>query len=334
MLVALFVATCLSAPALADTYDSVVARGIAAKERALETNLTRDWEEALQLFAAAISLNPTKEAEFEFAEAAAQLHLDDEAFDAYREALAKGLSGKAAERARLFVDAHASTFGALDLQGPAGTQLYVNGRKRGVLPLPRPLSVSPGTLQLVATAAGFRSWERAVSVEAGQMSVLELVLAPDTPPATPLPAPAALPPAAPRHEVATRSALSAPGSRWEAPTLVVGGSLTLLAVTGVVVTSVLVADRRKTLASNCARLVGDECRGATNDRVEEAQSAADDLVTFERLRWASVGVGAVGLGAVALSAWRLSHRAPPKAGGGGSLQISQQEIRLQWGADF
>lgn len=333
-LATLLLAACTSVSAFADTYDSAVARGIAAKERALETNRTSDWEEALELFAAAISLNPTKEAEFEFAEAAAQLHLDDEAFDAYRTALAQGLSGRAAERAQQFVDARVHAFATLDVQGPAGARLYVNGRKRAVLPLARPLTVSAGAARLNVDAQGFRAWEREISLQPGQTRQLEVALEPEakpTPTPAPLAPPAAKTPVPPRR---TAPAPAPPARTWEVPTLIVGGGLTLLGATGIIVTSVLLPDRRETLKSNCALLRGDDCRATTSSHVQAAQSAADDIVTFERLRWASVGVAAVGLGAVAASVWRLSGRAAPKAATNGSVQVSRREVQVLWTGDF
>jgi hypothetical protein len=335
LLSALLFAAAISNNAFADTYDSAVARGIAAKERALETNRAGDWQEALDLFAAAISLDPTKEAQFEFAEAAAQLHLDAEAFDAYRLALAQGLAGKAAERAQQFVELHAHAFGTLDVKGPSGARLYINGRKRGVLPLAHPLVVSVGALHLQVDVTGFRSWERELSMAADGDTVVDLSLEPAMPPTPaqlPLAAPAPAPPAprAPRGP-ATRAA----PRMWEVPTLIAGGGLTLLGATGAIVTSVLVTDRRQTLKSNCALLEADQCRATTSGRLNAAQSAANDIVTLERLRWASVGVAAVGLGAAVVSAWRLSGRGASHAtASGGSVQISSEEVRLQWSGNF
>lgn len=333
LLSALLFAACTSTNAFADTYESAVARGIAAKERALETNSTGDWQEALELFTAAVSLDATKEAQFEFAEAAAQLHLDDEAFDGYRLALAQGLSGKAAERAQQFVDAHAHAFGTLDVKGPSGARLYINGRKRGVLPLARPLSVAVGTLRIQVDVTGFRSWERELIMDAEDDTVLDLSLEPAMPTAPSQAPPAPPAPAAPRapRDPATKAA----PRTWEVPTLIAGGGLALIGTTGAIVTSVLLTDRRKTLKSNCAVLEADQCRATTSTRLNAAQSAADDVVTFERLRWASVGVAAVGLGAVVVSAWRLSSRAGSHAAaGGGSIQLSSHEVGLQWAGEF
>jgi hypothetical protein len=92
--------------ASADDYDSAVARAAEARDRALESQGAEDWRQTLELFATAIALRPTMEAKFEYAEAAARLGLDDVASAAYQEALELGLEGKAAERARRFVQEH------------------------------------------------------------------------------------------------------------------------------------------------------------------------------------------------------------------------------------
>jgi hypothetical protein len=92
--------------ASADDYDATVARAAEARDRALESQSAEDWRQALALFAAAVALRPTMEAKFEYAEAAARLGLDDVARAAYQAAIDLGLEGKAAERARRFVEEH------------------------------------------------------------------------------------------------------------------------------------------------------------------------------------------------------------------------------------
>jgi hypothetical protein len=171
----------LTTPAFADSYDSAIARGVAARDRALETGSVEDWQQALDLFAEAVDLKPTKEAKFEFAGVAVRLHLEDEAFAAYEEALGLGLQGRAEERARAFVEAHGLEVARLDVAGPAGTMVYVGSRRRAVLPLSRPLVVSAGALLVRLEPPGSRPWEAKISIEAGKTTSLkpELAAPPD-----------------------------------------------------------------------------------------------------------------------------------------------------------
>jgi hypothetical protein len=158
--------------ARADSYDAAIARGVAARDRALDSGSAEDWEVALDLFTQAIELRPTKEAKFEFAGVAARVHLEDEAYAAYEEALELGLAGKAQEWARAFLREHRLDVARLDLVGPIGTTVAVGGRPRGVLPLARPLVVAAGAVLVHLETPRAKRWEARISLPAGETSTL------------------------------------------------------------------------------------------------------------------------------------------------------------------
>ena len=319
----------LARTAQADGYDSVIESAVAARDRARESGEARDWQTALNLFALAVDLKPTKEAKFEFAEAASELRIFDEAFTAYEDALALELTGKAEERARAFIAEHAQALGVLELTGPVGTRVRVNGRLRGVLPMSRPLAVLPGVRLLEAEAVGFIPWQREVNVDPGSRQALlldllaEHAMAPQ-PPKTALPSPprADEPPA--KEPV-----------RWGLPTLVTGSAVAAAGIAGAIVTTVLVADRRNALEANCIILRDDACESTLPSRLDAAQSAADDIATLETVRWISMGTAVLGAGAAVLGALRLgSEREPKPPRREVLLHFSRRDIAIEWRGAF
>jgi hypothetical protein len=67
--------------------------------------------------------------------------------------------------------------GELDLTGqPAGASVFVNGRLVGVLPLPRPVRVGEGYVELELRAPGHRDAHRTVTVAAGRVQPLYVQL--------------------------------------------------------------------------------------------------------------------------------------------------------------
>jgi hypothetical protein len=321
---------CLSTTAWADGYVSAVSRGAAARDRALETGSVQDWEEALELFAAAVELSPSKEAKFEFAQAASQLHLDDEACGAFVEALELGLAGRAEEQARAFVASHEGAMGTLEIQGPDGARVYVNERKRGVLPLSRPLFVSVGTARVHVDKTGFRPWEREVLIEPRKSQALSPALEaqveavqtarPSDPPAQ-------------RDEPRADSPPSAPG--WGQSLLIAGGAAATVGAAGVVATSLLLTDQRQTLRENCVVLRDDECVATTAGRARAAERAGDTILTLKATRWAALGTALVGVGALAVGVFRLStstRPAPPRREV--RVDISPGKVSIQWQAEF
>src|SRR3954468_14064128 len=75
---------CLSAAAEAEDYETELVDGVAARDRALETQDERDWRQAWLHLKRAVELQSTAEAEFELAEVAVRLELWPEAYGAYQ----------------------------------------------------------------------------------------------------------------------------------------------------------------------------------------------------------------------------------------------------------
>ena len=92
--------------ARADAYDVSLRDGVAARDRARESARESDRRQALELFERAVAERDTLEARFELAEAAAELGQIALAYESYELSLHRGLSGKAAEVATAFMEAH------------------------------------------------------------------------------------------------------------------------------------------------------------------------------------------------------------------------------------
>jgi hypothetical protein len=309
----------LGSVARADSYDSAIARGVAARDQALDTGSMEHWQQAVDLFEAAAAIRLTKEAKFEFAEAAARLRLDDEAIEAYRAALALGLRGKAEERARAFIAEHEQAMSALKVEGPAGTTLYVGGRKRGVLPLGQPIVIQSGRLLVRLEPPRYREWQQTISVEPGALVSLDPELTREPEAAGPLQGPS---PSEPR---------GAGSTRWAMPALIGGASLALAGAATIVVTSVLLPHQQQTLEDNCVVLQGGQCVATTGGRLNAAQSAADQVVLLQGLRWAGVGGAGVGVAMAVAGVWRIvtgRRDAAPAVG------LEWETAKGQWGVSW
>ncbi len=152
--------------ARADVYDESLRDGVAARDRARETENTSDWRRALELFERAVTERDTMEARFELAEAATELGQIAVAYESYELSLAKGLSGKAAEIASAFMAAYEHEVARLELVGPAGSNVYVNDERRAQLPLSRPLVVPAGRVRLRLVSSTAAPWEESVYFDA------------------------------------------------------------------------------------------------------------------------------------------------------------------------
>jgi hypothetical protein len=318
----------VATPALADSYDSSVARAAAARDRALETDNPRDWEEALELFAASVDFKPTMEAKFELAEAALHLHLDDEAYEAYSDALELGLSGKAQERAQAFLQEHEHQFGRLALSGPAGARVYLDNRKRGVLPLTRPLTVSSGVRRLHVDATDFQPLEQELTIASDQTTSLAVTLEVER--GTMPPAAAATPRRASRPE-------AGPVDRgWALPVLLTGGGLTLASGVTIIATSISLQSKRRLLRNECAflRPGQDECAATTASHASAARSLGDEIATLNAVRVVAVGAAVLGAGAVGISLFKsvLSEQAPLKSTV--RLEVSGGSVGAAWQSEF
>jgi hypothetical protein len=287
-------------PSFADAYDAAMARAVAAKEKAVDSNDPGAWDEALRLFEEADAIKPTKDSKYELAGAAARLKEDDVAVEAYEEAIKLGLSGKAKEKAEGFVKQHAASMGRLDVKGPAGTTLAIGARKRGTLPR-GPLVVFAGNVQLRATSNGVMI-DESIPVKEGATQSIDL-----TPKFAPKPAPTATATAAPTTAPATAptGAQTVPlsdagaGARtlgWSL--MVAGGVIVVVAGAGLIVSSGGLSSRRDSLAEHCSIFkVGDtdQCKTPKTGQEAAAQSDNDAIATWKGVRTASFITGGVGL---------------------------------------
>jgi hypothetical protein len=315
-------AVLIAGRALGDSYDSAIARAVTSRDRALETGSLADWEETLELFAAAVQLKASKEAEFEFASAASQLHLADEAYAAYEKALALGLAGRAATQAHSFVEAHAGEMARLEIDGPPAARVYIRRRQRAVLPLAFPLVVSAGVLHVRIEAPELPVWDTDISLQAGETKLLK---------------PDIRPRAEPGLDRARGANEPSQGGRssWATPALVAGGALAVGGAAVIVVTTSMLASERRSLAKNCVTLDGDECRNTTPDKRESAQSSANEIATLRNVRWVAIGGAAVGALTAALGTWRILQDGPRQSSNGSMwFAVSGREVSVNWRTDF
>lgn len=155
----------------ADAYDAAMARAVAAKEKAVDSNDPAAWDEALRLFSEADALKSTKDSKYELAGAAARLKEDDLAYESYEAAIALGLSGKAKEKAQAFLK---STKGIarVDIKGPSGADISIGARHRGALPH-APFVVFAGPVKIRAASAG-QTIERTITTKEGATEAVDL----------------------------------------------------------------------------------------------------------------------------------------------------------------
>lgn len=315
----------VAAPAAADEYDSAIARGVAARDHALESGSVQDWKEALDLFDLATEVRKTKEAEFEFAEAAVHLDLDDEAFAAYGEALDLGVHGRAEERARAFLDQHRTQMAALSVEGPDGATVIVGERKRGVLPLGRPLVVSAGVVRVRLEMPRFQPWESNVVAPAGATAAVVGRLVPD----------AAAPSTVVEIEKVVVPASPVVAGQWARP-LLVGGALAIVGGgAAIVLTTVLSDQKQHTLEQQCVIFQGNVCTATTPGQRAAAQSTADDVDTLVNLRWAAIGLASAGGLALTAALFELwsARRSSGHAFSAG-VRASDRGAYIEWRGAF
>lgn len=164
--------------ARADGYDQALREGVQARDRARDSDSPLDWRLAAEQFMLAIAERDTLEARFELAEAASELSNVAVAYESYELSLELGLSGKAAEIASAFIDAHDDEVARLAFVGPAGSSLFVNGEQRARLPLARPLVVPAGRVRLRLVSPLNTPWEQIVLFEAQETQRLAPELVP------------------------------------------------------------------------------------------------------------------------------------------------------------
>jgi len=316
-----------SSLARADEYDAALTRAVAAKERALDTNDPADWQQALDLFAKAVRVRATKEAEYELGGAAARLRQDDLAVEAYESSLALGLQGSAADKARAFIAEKGPDMGRLVVTGPAGAEVWLADRPRGTLPLSRPIVVFAGQ-RSIRVLLGERVVTRDVVVGRGASVSLDVGGLLEAPPASPAATapPPLLPP--PRADVPPAERTGPSPAAW--PLTIAGGSLALLSGATVLLAGSNLSSHRDRLATSCAVLDGtDACREAKPGQRTEAQDEVDSIATWNSVRtggFVGLGVGlvATGIGVVLLIDGKKRARssvmlAPARQGAGVSI---------------
>jgi len=164
-----------------DESDALINQGLKAMRKG-------DYQAALDAFRRAHQVRPTTRSRTEIGLAEQALHrwleaetdlagaLSEEQEDAWLEAH-RSLLEKA------LADVH-SHLGNLTVEsGPRGAQVKINGELRGLLPLPGPLFLLPGTAQVEITAPGRRPWRGEAQIELGQTARLAPIFEPlDSPP--------------------------------------------------------------------------------------------------------------------------------------------------------
>jgi hypothetical protein len=325
-------ASSLPALAFAANYRASLAQGVDSRDRAEETGNPEDWLEALDAFEEAGRIEATKEAKFEFANAASHLRLDDEACAAYADSLRLGLAGKAAELARSFIGGHQGLLAKLDVAGPAGTVVHVGSRRRATLPLTEPLLVLAGVVHVRLEAHNFQPWEGDLALTAGETRSLQPTL---------VPLPAAVEarlPARPRPTPPNAAPVSSrpPSSRkaWATPALIAGSALATLGTATIIVTTELLSSEQATLKQNCAVLQGAVCLRTTADRQNAAQTAANHIQTNNAVRWVAIGGTVVGVGAIAAGLLRTISSDRGADAPHADLQISPKQLALEFGMRF
>lgn len=278
---------------MADEYDATFTRAIAAKERALDLNDPAAFEQALDLFQQADRIRATKESKYELASVASRLRQDDLAVESYEAALALGLEGTAADKARAFVQEKQGEMARVGVKGPAGAELYVGARRRGTLPLASPLVVFAGNVRIRAVS-GAREVQKEVALAKGQNADLDLVSDFSGPPANAPPPSTYTPPVFTHPPVTQRP----PEPDRTAPlALTIGGaSVTVISIGTLILSYSRLSTHRDRLKEVCAVPRGtDECDKANTGERAAAQDEVDSIATYRTVRTVSfVGMG-VGL---------------------------------------
>ncbi|MGZ3420603.1 MAG: hypothetical protein ACXVEE_22190, partial [Polyangiales bacterium] len=253
-----------------------------AKEKAIDSNDPASWMETYRLFEEADAIRSTKESKYELAVAANKMRADDVAYQAYEDSIALGLVGPAREKADAFLAEHVTRVARVTVSGPAGAQVSVGGRRRGTLPLSRPLVVFAGkTVVTVAFQGSSRTKE--LTTVATQTSTLDFDFTPSTPPTVVAP------------PVIDRSSTMG----W---TLVgIGGATLAVGISSFVIAQKSIDARRTSLDSTCTAVRdGDHCPETDPAYVGFAKSDVDAIATWKAVRVGgaiTAGVGAVVLGA-------------------------------------
>lgn len=187
-----------------DDPDALIAQGLKAMRKG-------DYQAALDAFRHAHAARPAVRSHAEIGLAEQALHRwveaeadlagalvegEDAWLDSHRTLLEKALSDVRSHLGMLTVES-----------GPRGAELKIDGERRGVLPLPRPLCLLPGTAKVEITAPGRRPWRSEALIQPGETTRLAPIFEPlDPPPVLPA-APVARPGSPVRPRLAEPRAL-------------------------------------------------------------------------------------------------------------------------------
>lgn len=164
--------------------EELISKGIALRN-------SNKNEEALAAFQAAHALAPSQRTfgQMGIAEASLRRWTDAEAH------LAAALSGQPSPWTRKYKNLLEQTLGIVrshigevNVAGPPGAELFVDGKSVGSLPLASPLRLSEGNVVLSARKDGYREDTRTVKVAGGQATAVSLEL-PSVVAVEPMPAP-------------------------------------------------------------------------------------------------------------------------------------------------
>ena len=167
-----------------DDPDALIAQGLKAMRKG-------DYQAALDAFQRSHQARPTTRSH-------AEIGLAEQALHRWVEA-ETDLAGAMAEKENAWLEEHRplldkaladvrSHLGVLTVEsGPRGAQVKIDGETRGVLPLPRPLFLLPGTVHVEITAPERRPWRTEAAIKPGETSRLAPIFEPlDLPPVMPV----------------------------------------------------------------------------------------------------------------------------------------------------
>jgi hypothetical protein len=184
--VAVVLSAMAASPARADSHDD--AEADAAIKRGVELRRHAKDQDALEEFRKAYALVKSPRA-------LAQVGLAEQALGRWADAendLAEAMASKSDPWIRKnlstlsgAVDVIRNHLGSLDVIGPAGAELLINGHSAGTLPLAKPVRLPIGSLTIEVRKEGFFPVTRPVSVAAGELTreSVDLQPVPAKPPA-------------------------------------------------------------------------------------------------------------------------------------------------------
>ena len=277
----------------ADAWDAAMAQGAAARDHATDTGDPAEWDVALRAFEEADKLRSTADSKFELANAAAHLHADALACDAYGSAIDLGVTGKAKEVATAFIAAHEKDVAHLNVVGPAGTVVVIQGHRRGVLPLTKPIVVFRGKSSVSLQMPDGSIVEREIDADGSAVTTLDVTVTEK--------------PVVVDQPKGPTTARVRPSHDTEWVLIGVGGGLMVTGFIGYLVSSSALASKRDSLVDSCAVLDGsDACANPKLGRTSDAQSTVDGIATWKTMRVVSAIGAGVGLGVAAYGLIRLA----------------------------